>query len=98
MFAFFDDVLMFLPAVVPEIKWGGEPAKCRQILADIACRCDTEEAPTYPIDINTADKYKLAQTYEYPSYQEFLCLSSNNNQEITDLSGIPRHVVKCRVV
>ena len=29
---------------------------------------------------------------------EFLCLSSNNNHEITDMSGIPRHVVKCRVV
>jgi hypothetical protein len=29
---------------------------------------------------------------------EFLCLSSNNNQEITDMSGISRHVVKCRVV
>ena len=27
-------------------------AKCRQFLADIACRCDTEEAPTYPIYIN----------------------------------------------
>ena len=29
---------------------------------------------------------------------EFLCLNSNNNQEITDMSGISRHVVKCRVV
>ena len=29
---------------------------------------------------------------------EFLCLNSNNNQEITDMLGIPRHVVKCRVV
>ena len=29
---------------------------------------------------------------------EFLCLSSNNNHEITDMSGIPRHVGKCRVV
>jgi len=29
---------------------------------------------------------------------EFLCLSSNNNHTITDMSGIPRHVVKCRVV
>ena len=29
---------------------------------------------------------------------EFLCLSSNNNHEIYDMSGIPRHVVKCRVV
>ena len=29
---------------------------------------------------------------------EFLCLSSNNNHEIADMSGIPRHVVKCRVV
>ena len=28
----------------------------------------------------------------------FLCLSSNNNNEITDMSGIPRHVVNCRVV
>ena len=46
----------------------------------------------------TADKYKSAQTYEYPSIIEFLCLSSNNNQEITDMSGISRHVVKCRVV
>jgi len=29
---------------------------------------------------------------------EFLCLSSNNNHEITNMSGIPRHVVKCCVV
>jgi hypothetical protein len=29
---------------------------------------------------------------------EFLCLSSNNNHEITDMLGIPRHVVKCHVV
>ena len=29
---------------------------------------------------------------------EFLCLSLNNNHEITDMSGIPRHVVKCRCV
>jgi len=29
---------------------------------------------------------------------EFLCLSSNNNHKITDMSGIPRHVVKCHVV
>jgi len=29
---------------------------------------------------------------------EFLCLSSNNNHKIKDMSGIPRHVVKCRVV
>ena len=33
----------------------------------------------------------------YPTI-EFLCLNSNNNQEIADMSGIPRHVVKCRVV
>ena len=36
---------------------------CRQILADIACRCDTEEAPTQFSSI-TADKFKSAQTYE----------------------------------
>ena len=46
----------------------------------------------------TADKYKSAQTYEYHNYIEFLCLSSNNNQEITNMSVIPRHVVKCSVV
>jgi len=44
------------------------------------------------------DKYKSAQTYRYLAIIEFLCLSSNNNHEITDMSGIPRHVVKCRVV
>ena len=76
----------------------GDIAKCCQILADIACRCDTEEAPTYPIYINYTNKYKSAQTYGYLSYLEFLCLSSNNNHEITNMSGIPRHVVKCRVV
>ena len=43
----------------------------------------------------TANKYKSVQTYELAT---FLCLSSNNNHEITDMSGIPRHVVKCRVV
>ena len=46
----------------------------------------------------TADKYKSAQTYELATSIEFLCLNSNNNQEITDMSGISRHVVKCRVV
>ena len=29
---------------------------------------------------------------------EFLCLSSNNDHEITNMLGIPRHVFKCHVV
>jgi hypothetical protein len=41
---------------------------CRQILADIACRCDTEEAPTTQFISITTDKYKSAQTYGYLSY------------------------------
>ena len=74
-------------------------AKCRQILADIACRCDTEEAPTYPIYVNYSRQVQVSPNIRvsYPTI-EFLCLNSNNNQEIADMSGIPRHVVKCRVV
>ena len=59
----------------------------------------TQKSPRHTQFISiTADNYKPAQTYEYLSYQEFLCLSSNNNHEITDMLGFPRHVVKCRVV
>ena len=35
-------------------------AKCRQILADIACRCDTEEAPTYPIFLNYSRQVQVS--------------------------------------
>jgi len=74
-------------------------AKCRQILADIACRCDTEESPTHPIFLNYSRQVQVSPNVRvsYPTI-EFLCLNSNNNQEIADMSGIPRHVVKCRVV
>jgi hypothetical protein len=59
----------------------------------------TQKRPRHTQFISiTTDKYKSAQTYGYLSYIEFLCLSSNNNHEITDMSGIPRHVVKCRVI
>ena len=35
-------------------------AKCRQILADIACRCDTQEAPTYPIYVNYSRQVQVS--------------------------------------
>ena len=85
----------------------GDIAKCRQILADIACRCDTEEAPTYPIYINYYRQVQISPNIRVNNLRrhthtlaiiEFLCLSSNNNHKITDMSGIPRHVVKCHVV
>ena len=68
-------------------------AKCRQFLADIACRCDTEEAPTYPIYVNYSRQVQVSSNIRvsFPTI-EFLCLNSNNNQEITDMSGISRHV------
>ena len=74
-------------------------AKCRQILADIACRSDTEESPTHPIFLNYSRQVQVSPNVRvsYPTI-EFLCLNSNNNQKIADTSGIPRHVVKCRVV
>jgi hypothetical protein len=62
-------------------------AKCRQILADIACRCDTEEAPTYPIYINYYDKYKSAQTYGYLSYHRvfvFELKQQSRNYRVAD--------------
>ena len=63
-------------------------AKCRQILADIACRCDTEEAPTYPIYVNYSRQVQVSPNIRvsYPTI-EFLCLNSNNNKKITDMSG-----------
>ena len=64
-------------------------AKCRQILADIACRCDTEEAPTYPIYINYYRQVQISPNIQVPSFQEFLCLSSNNNHEITTCRESP---------
>ena len=41
-------------------------AKCRQILADIACRCDTEEAPTYPIYINYYRQVQISPNIRVP--------------------------------
>ena len=35
-------------------------AKCRQILADIACRCDTEESPTHPIFLNYSRQVQVS--------------------------------------
>ena len=77
----------------------GDIAKCRQILADIACRPNTEESPTHPIFLNYSRQVQVSPNVRvsYPTI-EFLCLNSNKNQEIADMSGIPRHVVKCRVV
>jgi len=63
-------------------------AKCRQILADIACRCDTEEAPTYPIYVNYSRQVQVSPNIELATLHRVLCLNS----------GISRHVVKCRVV
>ena len=39
---------------------------CRQILADIACRCDTEEAPTYPIYINYYRQVQISPNIQVP--------------------------------
>ena len=33
---------------------------CRQILADIACRCDTEEAPAYPFYVNYSQQVQVS--------------------------------------
>ena len=78
----------------------GDIAKCRQILADIACRCDTEEAPTYPIYVNYSRQVQVSPNIRvsYPTI-EFLCLNSNKNQEIADMSGIPRNCcqMSCRL-
>ena len=41
---------------------------CRQILADIACRCNTEEAPTYPIYINYYRQVQISPNIQVPSY------------------------------
>ena len=64
-------------------------AKCCQILADIACRCDTEEAPTYPIYINYYRQVQISPNIRVPSIIEFLCLSSNNNHDIWRHVGNP---------
>ena len=48
----------------------------------------TQKSPRHTQFISiTTDKYKPAQTYGYLSYLENLCLSSNNNHEITYMSG-----------
>ena len=74
-------------------------AKCRQILADIACRPDTEESPTHPIFLNYSRQVQVSPNVRvsYPTI-EFLCLNSNNNQEIADMSGIPTcRQMSCRL-
>jgi len=68
-------VVSFVGGVLSQLccQHVADTCQCRRFLADIACRCDTEEAPKNPIYINYTDKYKSAQTYGYLS---FLCLSS----------------------
>ncbi len=58
-------------------------AKCRQILADIACRWDTQEAPTFPIYVNYSRQVQVSPNVRvsYPTI-EFLCLNSNNNRHV----------------
>ena len=41
-------------------------AKCRQILADIACRCDTEESPTHPIFLNYSRQVQVSPNVRVP--------------------------------
>ena len=72
-----------------------DTCQCRQILADIACRCDTGLPNLYQLLPTSTNQPKHTGTL---AIIEFLCLSSNNNHEMTNMSGIPRHVVKCRVV
>jgi hypothetical protein len=45
-----------------------DTCQCRQILADIACRCDTEEAPTYPIYINYYRQVQISPNIWVLSY------------------------------
>ena len=41
-------------------------AKCRQILADIACRCDIEESPTHPIFLNYSRQVQVSPNVRVP--------------------------------
>ena len=72
-------------------------AKCRQILADIACRCDTEEAPTYPIYVNYSRQVQVSPNVRvsYPTI-EFLCLNSNNNPTCREFPDMSSNVVSFR--
>ena len=72
-------------------------AKCHQILADIACRCDTEEAPTYPIYVNYSRQVQVSPNarVSYPTI-EFLCLNSNNNPTCREFPDMSSNVVSFR--
>ena len=47
-------------------------AKCRQILADIACRCDTEESPTHPIFLNYSRQVQVSPNVQVPYHRVFV--------------------------